>query len=281
MYSVKRNVWLTESKALAKMRSFGLGDLAVSWIEASRSGRVCMVHVGGEHSGAIPMHSGVPQDSVIGPLRFLLFVNGLPDVLEALTLLLADDIKMVTRRSQSMNLHSSLTAAWDWSQKWDLPINPTKSNLYLTIGREVSLSLSFFPNWSGTPIPVSKSVKDLKVQTDDMFSSFVQCTEATNKDRRLIFTIRHSFRDLSKSAFIPLYGALVRPHLKYGMLALIPCSGDDIGMASLPPSRYSRAFWISIRTCFSFLPLDVAQEGTPSRYSKMRATTEGNGRHFR
>ncbi len=63
------------------------------------------------------MHSGVPQGSVIGSLLFLLFVNDFPDVLEAMILLFADDVKMATWRSQSMNLHSSLTAAWDWSKK--------------------------------------------------------------------------------------------------------------------------------------------------------------------
>ncbi len=105
-----------------------------------------------QNSGAIPMHSGVPQGSVIGPLLFLLFVNDLPDVLETLTLLFADYVNMVTRRSQSMNLHSSLTAAWDWSKKWDLPINPTKCN-YLTIRREVPLRLSFFPRWVWHPHP--------------------------------------------------------------------------------------------------------------------------------
>ncbi len=136
------------------MKSFGLADVVVRWIEAYLSGRVSRVHVGGEHSGAIPMHSGVPQGSVIGPLLFLLFVNDLPDVLETLTLLFMDDVKIVTRRSQSMNLRTSLTAAWDWSKKWDLPINPAKCN-YLTIGREVPLRLSFFSDRSGTSIPVS------------------------------------------------------------------------------------------------------------------------------
>ncbi len=70
------------------------------------------------------MHSGVPQGSVIVPLLFLLFVNDFPDVLEALTLLFADYVKMVTR-TQDMNLHSSLAATWDWSKKWDLPIDST------------------------------------------------------------------------------------------------------------------------------------------------------------
>ncbi len=61
------------------------------------------------------MSSGVPQGFVIGPRLLLLFVNDLPDVLEVLTLLFADDVKMVTPRTQSMSLHSSLIAACDWS----------------------------------------------------------------------------------------------------------------------------------------------------------------------
>ncbi len=83
------------------------------------------------------MHSGVSQDSVIGPILFLPFVNNLPDVLEALTLLFGYDFKLVTHLTQNMKLHSYLTVSWDWSKKWDLPINPTKCN-YLTIGKEAS-----------------------------------------------------------------------------------------------------------------------------------------------
>ncbi len=74
------------------------------------------------------MRSVVPQGPVKGPLLFLFFVDDFPNALEVLTLLFADDVKMVTRRTQNMNLHISLTAAWDWSKKWGLPINPAKSN---------------------------------------------------------------------------------------------------------------------------------------------------------
>ncbi len=77
----------------------------------------------------------------------------------------------------------------------------------------------FFPDGSDTPIPVSNLVKDLGSQTDNMFSPSAQCTEAANRARRLIFVIRRSFQYLSKSAFIPFYEALVRPHLEYGVPA--------------------------------------------------------------
>ncbi len=49
--------------------------------------------------------------SVIGPLLFLLVVNGLPHALEALTMLFANGVKLVTQRPQNVDLHSSLIVA--------------------------------------------------------------------------------------------------------------------------------------------------------------------------
>ncbi len=77
------------------------------------SGRASRVNVEGELSRAIPVRRGVPQGYVIDPLLFRLFVIDLPDAPEALTLLFAGDVRLVTPRTQNMNLHSSLTAAWD------------------------------------------------------------------------------------------------------------------------------------------------------------------------
>ncbi len=59
-------------------------------------------------------------------------------------------------------------------------------------------------------------------------SDGAQWTEVANKARRLIFMIRRSFQDLSQSAFIPLYGALVRLHVEYGMPACSPNIVADI-----------------------------------------------------
>ncbi len=42
--------------------------MVVRWIEEYISDRISRIHVGGEHSGSILMHSGVPQGFMIGPL---------------------------------------------------------------------------------------------------------------------------------------------------------------------------------------------------------------------
>ncbi len=83
--------------------------------------------------------SGLPQGSVIGPLLFLLFVNDLPSVINVIALLFADDVKMVSPRSQSNFLQSSNYNVWNWSINWDLPINTTKCN-YIAIGRAPPLT---------------------------------------------------------------------------------------------------------------------------------------------
>ncbi len=67
------------------MKSFGLGDVVERWIEIYLSGRVSRVH---------------DREVSQGRLLFPLFVNDLPDALEALTLLFADDATMVMRLTQ-------------------------------------------------------------------------------------------------------------------------------------------------------------------------------------
>ncbi len=58
------------------------------------------------------MRSGVQLGFVIGTNLFLIFLNDLPDALKSLTLLFADDVKMVTQRTWNMNLRTFLTATW-------------------------------------------------------------------------------------------------------------------------------------------------------------------------
>ncbi len=60
------------------------------------------------------------------------------------------------------------------------------------------------------------------------FTASAHCKEAANTARRLLFMVRRSFSELSKTAFTPLYCALMRPHLEYAMEANAPTLRADI-----------------------------------------------------
>ena len=54
-------------------------------------GRTQCVVLDGDSSTELPVSSGVPQGSVLGPILFLLYINDLPDNIQSNVRLFADD----------------------------------------------------------------------------------------------------------------------------------------------------------------------------------------------
>ncbi len=77
-------------------------------------------------------------------------------------------------------------------------------------------------------IPQVTEVLDKGVPLDTTFTSSVYCRGAANTVRPLLFMVRRSFCELSKTAFIPLYRAIMQPRLEYAMEANAPTLRADI-----------------------------------------------------
>ena len=78
-------------RLLLKLQHYGIRGHLLSWIESFLTGRSQKVLVEGKSSSSVPVASGVPQGTVLGPMLFLLYINDLPDNVSITTRLFADD----------------------------------------------------------------------------------------------------------------------------------------------------------------------------------------------
>ena len=98
-------------RLLCKLKGYGVSGKLYSWIEAFLCGRFQQVSIGGCYSDMVPVTSGVPQGSVLGPLLFLMYVNDLPEVVDCPIKLFADDTKLysgVSTEGDALSMQADL-----------------------------------------------------------------------------------------------------------------------------------------------------------------------------
>ena len=74
--------------------------------------------------------SGVPQGSVLGPLLFVIYINDLPDGLENVFKMYADDSKVIAEVGENdCNLQRDIIRIKEWCDKWSMCLNAGKCKI--------------------------------------------------------------------------------------------------------------------------------------------------------
>ena len=116
-------------KLIRKLSEYGINSSINQWTESFLHQRQQRVVCEGEMSSWVPVTSGVPQGSVIGPILFLVYVNDLPAKLQSKVRLFADDTIVylaVTNETYAAILQKDLKLLEEWENRSQMSFHPDK-----------------------------------------------------------------------------------------------------------------------------------------------------------
>ena len=112
---------------LEKLWSMGINNNLWFWLKSYLTNRFQRVKINQSLSDPLPVKSGVPHGSILGPLLFLLFINDLPTTVKHSNILsFADDTKcykVIRNILDTTLLQSDLESVFKWSTENQLFFN--------------------------------------------------------------------------------------------------------------------------------------------------------------
>ena len=107
---------------LYKLESIGISGNLLNLFRSFLNDRCQRVVINSQHS------EWVPQGSILGPLLFLIYINDLPDNLNSLVKLFADDTSLFsTVHDPTLSakiLNDDLSRISEWAHRWKMLFNP-------------------------------------------------------------------------------------------------------------------------------------------------------------
>ena len=206
---------VSHSRLLAKLTSINITGKLWLWFRAYLTNKFQYVSINSQASQLLPVESGVPQGSILGPLLFIIFINDLPDaVLYSKTLLFADDTKCfhyIKSISDQQLLQHDLNLLFDWSFMSNLSFNPSKS-VHISYNSKFSTSYTI----NNLIINSESFHKDLGVIISGDLQWNRHHDYVLDKAYKILDVIRRTFSQISSvTTKVKLYTALVRSQLSY------------------------------------------------------------------
>ncbi|KAK3082452.1 hypothetical protein FSP39_012409 [Pinctada imbricata] len=213
---------------LIKLQSYGFSGLLLNFIENYLTNRQQSVFVNNSFSSFLETTAGVPQGSVLGPFLFLIFINDIADNLLSVALLFADDTSLLHAAKRindiERTLNSDLDKINEWSNKWLINFNPSKTEVLLISNRETeNIALDF----GGTALQKSNTHKHLGItfSSDGKWSTHIKnLCDAAYKKINVLNKLKYV---LSRKSLDKIYNTFILPTLEYASEVWDGCSEGD------------------------------------------------------
>jgi len=205
---------------IVKLKSYGINDETVKWIQSFLSNREQRVVLGNESSNWAEVTSGVPQGSVLGPLLFVIYINDLTKQVENMVKLYADDSKLM-RTVESVgdkeSLQKDIDKIAEWSYESGLPLNLNKCHIMHLGKNNGNYEYDILDRSINTrqTLSATKCEKDLGVMVSSDLKLDQHITKITTTANRMLGLLLNSFSHIDQKSYRTLYCTFVRSQLEF------------------------------------------------------------------
>jgi hypothetical protein len=227
---------------IEKLKKLGIGGIEILWFTNYLAGRSQKVEIDGKLSDIEQITISILQGSILGPILFLCFINDLPNCIDMLALLFADDTAGLLSGPElqplivKANLELQKLSMWFRANKMAVNVKKTKYIIFKQKGKRIEIGENegvIFNNndinatqdasklfaldriYDGNPNKQDRSFKLLGVWLDEHLSFNQHCSNVCSKLSQANFIINRVRNLLPRKVLKTLYYALFHPHILY------------------------------------------------------------------
>ena len=228
-------------KLLSKINHYGIRGNTHRWISSFLIGRSQSVVVEGDKSAPVPVTSGVPQGTVLGPLLFLLHINDLPDHVKSQVRLFADDCllyRTIASKEDQQILQQDLTSLEQWGVRWGMRFNASKCEI-MRICRSPNPYTQMY-SLGGEVLREAEQAKYLGINISNELSWSPHISSIASKANAKVSFLRRNLRHCPQELKEQAYIALVRSVLEYSSAVWDPYLRKDVSSLERVQRRAAR-----------------------------------------
>jgi hypothetical protein len=211
---------------LTKLSFYGIKNTPLLWFKNYLKNRMQYVQLDDTKSTLLPISTGVPQGSILGPLLFIIYMNDISEVSNKFeAILYADDTSLTSTittfdlKAQNININLELKRIHDWLcvNELSLNIKKTKYMIFRFPQRQVE-SINF------PVIQINDSIVDqvtefkfLGTYIDETLNWKAHIRNISRKISRNIGILNRFKHVLPPKILLQLYNSLILPHLTYSL----------------------------------------------------------------